>query len=264
MIKQLLLIFSIIFIIWMVILYFFQRNLLYFPAKEMPSREAFQAEDMQLVHIKTQDGLTLYSWYKAALPHKPTLLYFHGNAGHIGYRMSLVRQFLLAGFGVFLLEYRGYGGNEGQPSELGLYQDGEAALRFLQQQGIPPSRLVLYGESLGTGVVTHLATQFRVCAVVLQSPYTSMSKLARYHYPWVFIPPWDKFDSLARISKIKSPLLILHGTHDAIVPHQQALLLFQRANDPKELISLPGRGHNDLWDDGFSQKVVKFIETHCT
>ncbi|KTC76992.1 alpha/beta hydrolase [Legionella brunensis] len=263
MIKQLLFICIFVLLIAFLLIYFFQRNLLYFPAKEVPSRKIFQAEDLQVVKFTTTDGIHLNSWYKPALANRPTILYLHGNAGHIGYRMPLVRQFLAKGFGVLLLEYRGYGGNQGKPTEQGLYQDAEAALNFLQQQDVAIEQIVLYGESLGTGVAIYMAIEHPVCAVILQSPYTSMTQVAYYHYPWIFIPPWDKFDSLSRISQLKSPLLILHGESDAIVPYQQARELFANANEPKQLVSIPGKGHNDLWDSTFAEKVIDFIGTYC-
>ncbi|CEK12104.1 alpha/beta hydrolase [Legionella hackeliae] len=264
MIKQVFLISTVIFVIASLFMYFMQRNLMYFPAKEVPSRKFFHADDMQVVKIQTKDGIHLMSWYKPPIPGKPTILYLHGNAGHIGYRMPLVRQFLAAGLGVLLLEYRGYGGNPGHPSEQGLYRDGEAGFNFLQQQGVPAQQTILYGESLGTGVATYLSTQFSVCAVILQSPYTSMTNVARYHYPWVFIAPWDKYDSLSRISQVKSPLLILQGENDTIVPYEQAHILFENANQPKEFIHLPGRGHNDLWDNKFVKDLLDFIGAHCS
>ncbi|MDI9819516.1 MULTISPECIES: alpha/beta hydrolase [unclassified Legionella] len=229
----------------------------------MPSRQIFAAEDMEQIIIPTLDGLKLHSWYKPAAANKPTILYLHGNAGHIGYRMPLAREFITAGFGVLLLEYRGYGGNQGQPSEKGLYLDGRAAMQYLQQQGIVPSRTVLYGESLGTGVAIYLANLTPVCAVVLQSPYTSMASVARYHYPWVFIAPWDKFDSLSLIADIHSPLLLLHGINDRIIPYNQSVTLLARANEPKELIGFPHRGHNDLWSKDFADKILEFLNTHC-
>lgn len=264
MIKQMLVAGVFIFIVFALLVYLLQRHLIYFPAKEMPDRRLFGAEDMQQINLHTADDLILNSWYKPAAPNRPTLLYLHGNAGHIGYRMPLVRQFLSAGIGVLLLEYRGYGGNKGQPTEQGLYQDGRAAMRFLQQQGIAANHLILYGESIGTGVATQLAIEFPVCALVLQSPYTSMFALARHHYPWLFIPPWDKFDSLARIHTINRPLLVLHGMQDQIVPYAQARLLFENANEPKQFIDLIDKGHNDLWDAKFVIEVERFIQTYCS
>lgn len=252
-----------IFLVALLIIYYWQRNLIYFPAKEQPSRHTYQADDMQQITLRTTDGLDLNAWYKPATPGQPTLLYLHGNAGHIGYRMPLVRQFLAAGFGVLLLEYRGYGGNKGQPTEQGLYQDGRAAVQFLLNQGVNSKQLIFYGESLGTGVATQLATEFPACALILQSPYTSMTAVARYHYPWLFISPWDKYDSLARIQSIHFPLLVLHGKQDQIIPYEQGVELFELANQPKHMVSIGDKGHNDLWSPYFTQEVERFIRANC-
>ena len=176
--------------------------------------------------------------------------------------MYLAHKFLAAGFGVLLLEYRGYGGNPGKPTELGLYEDARAAMHFLQQQGIPDNNIVLYGESLGTGVATKLATEFPICALVLQSPYTSLSALARCHYG-LPIPLRDKFDSLSRIQKIHVPILMLHGKLDVVVPYSQGLTLFNFANQPKKWIEFPTKGHHDLWDTHFADEVSHFINSSC-
>ncbi|KTC78860.1 Alpha/beta hydrolase family protein [Legionella cherrii] len=262
MLKQLLLILF-IFILIFVLSFSLQRYFIYFPSSEQPDRNAFEAEDMQLIEIPVADGLTLNSWYKPSVDKKPTILYFHGNAGHIGYRMYLVRQFLSEGFGVLLLEYRGYGGNPGKPTESGLYQDGRAAMKFLQHQGIETENIVLYGESLGTGVATQMATEFPVCALVLQSPYTSFTALARFHYPWLFMPLRDKYDSLSRIQKIHTPVLMLHGKLDQIVPYEQGVVLFNHANQPKKWIEFSDKGHQDLWSPHFAHSVMHFINSYC-
>lgn len=251
-----------ILIILTLLMYFFQRKLIYFPAREMPRRQVFHAEDMQELWLKTSDGLNLLAWYKPAQANQPTLLFLHGNAGHIGNRMPLVRQFLSAGFGVLLLEYRGYGGNKGNPSEEGLYTDARAAMHFLLEQA-NSSRPVLYGESLGSGVAVKIASEFPVCALVLQSPYTSLSAVAHYHYPWIFVTPWDKFDSLARITAIKAPLLIVHGKQDQIIPFEQGLELYYQAHEPKTLVVPDMKDHNNLWDDNFVKTVIHFIQSHC-
>jgi uncharacterized protein len=263
LIKILITFFLILFAFFLLI-YVSQRQLIYFPVKERPSRQIFHAEDMQEISLHTADNLRLNAWYKPATSQQPTLLYLPGNAGHIGFRMPLARQFLAAGFGVLLLEYRGYGGNKGRPTEQGLYNDGRAAMQFLQQQGVHASHLALYGESLGSGVATKLATEFPICALVLQSPFTSLSAIARYHYPWIPIKPWDRFDSLARISSIKAPLLILHGKQDRIVPFSEGLALFHAANEPKRFVPFANKGHNNLWNNYFVNTIKKFIKTHCS
>ncbi|STX44706.1 Bem46 protein [Legionella donaldsonii] len=263
MLKHVIITILFVFLIALLIIYYWQRNLIYFPAREQPERHAYQADDMQQITLHTVDALSLNAWYKPAASGQPTLLFLHGNAGHIGHRMPFVRQFLASGFGVLLLEYRGYGGNHGQPTEQGLYQDGRAAVQFLLNQGVRNSQLIFYGESLGTGVATELATEFPICALILQSPYTSMSAVARFHYPWLLISPWDKYDSLARIQTIHAPLLILHGKQDRIIPYEQGLILFEQANQPKHLVSIADRGHNDLWSPYFTQEIKNFISTNC-
>ena len=263
MIKQILGAGFVILIISTVLIYLLQRHLIYFPAKEMPSRQVFHAEDMQQVTLQTSDDLFLHAWYKPANPGKPTLLYLPGNAGHIGFRMPLVRQFLDEGIGVLLVEYRGYGGNKGHPTEQGLYQDGRAALRFLQQQRIDAKNLVLFGESIGTGVAVFLATESPFCALILQSPYTSLAAVARFHYPWIFLKPWDKFDSSTHIKNVKIPLLILHGNQDEIVPYAQGIALFHQAREPKYIVTLANKGHNNLWNRHFFNEINRFISANC-
>lgn len=263
MIKQVLTVSLFVFLFITFTLYLLQRHLIYYPAKEMPSRQLFHAEDMQQLTLQTADGMSLYGWYKPAAPNQPTLLYLHGNAGHIGFRMPWVRPFLSAGFGVFLLEYRGFGGNKGKPTEQGLYSDGRSAIHYLQKQGIRPDHLAIYGESLGTGVATKLASEYPICALVLQSPFTSLPAVARYHFPWALIEPWDKYDSLGRISSINVPLLILHGKKDTLVPFVQGLTLFNQANEPKRLIALENKGHNEMWDLNYFNEIRDFIRSHC-
>lgn len=263
MIKQILMIVFFVFIGTHFVTYVFQRQLIYIPTKTIPNRQALQAEDMQVITLKTDDGLMLNSWYKPAESAKPTILFLHGNAGNISNRIPLARHFIAEGYGVLLLEYRGYGGNQGQPTEQGLYQDGRAAMQFLQQNQVDSEHVVLYGESLGTGVATQLATEYSVCALVLQSPYTSLSAIARYHYPWIFISPWDKFDSFTRIRNIHVPLLVLHGTHDKVIPYAEGLALFNQANEPKQWVKLPNKDHNNLWDADFVRDVTSFINTRC-
>lgn len=264
MLKHGLLFFIVIIAALFLLLYIFQRKLIYIPALQIPQLQDYQASDMTVVSLQTQDNLSLLSWYKPAASNQPTILLVHGNAGNIGYRMPLARQFLNAGFGVLLLEYRGYGGNKGTPTEQGLYEDGRAALQFLQQQGVESQHVVLYGESLGTGVATQLASEYPVCALILQSPFTSLPSVARYHYPWLFIKPWDQFNSLERIQQIHAPLLILHGKRDQIVPFAEGLQLFNQANEPKKMLAFADKNHNDLWSDPeFYREVIHFVQAHC-
>jgi fermentation-respiration switch protein FrsA (DUF1100 family) len=262
--KQVVLIGVIAFVINTLLMYLFQRHYMYYPSPDTPQLSHYQAEDMRAVALYTQDGLVLQSWYKPAKGTQPTIIYLHGNAGNIGTRMPFVRQFLNKGLGVLLLEYRGYGGNKGKPTEQGLYHDGRAGMRFLHQQGIKPEQIVIYGESLGSGVATLLAVEYKICALILQSPYTSFIDLARYHYPWVLMTPWDRFDSIKRIPMSVAPLLILHGQNDAIVPPSQGLALFEQARKPKKMLHFESIGHNNLQSvPNIADRIIVFIEQYC-
>lgn len=265
MIKQFMLISVLVAFLSIVLMYIFQRHLIYYPSKSRAHLNDYQVKDMHVINLHTKDGLVLTSWYRPAKENHPTLLYFHGNAGNIGGRMALGREFMDAGLGLLLLEYRGYGGNKGNPTEQGLYEDGRTAIRFLQQQGIKNEDIVLYGESLGSGVATKLGVEYPVCAVVLQSPYTSLTDMTRFYYPFMLLKPWDRFDSLQRIQSINAPILILHGTKDTVVPYSQGLTLFQHAHEPKKMLSFEQEGHNNIWNaPGFSEHIYKFVTEYCS
>lgn len=244
--------------------YVFQRHFIYFPYTERPNLENYQAKNFSVVSFMTQDKLPLTAWYLAAKINQPTILYFHGNAGHIGHRIELARQFANKGFGILLLEYRGYGGNKGSPDEQGFYQDARAGLQFLLRNKVKRKQIVLYGESLGSAVAVQLASETRVCAVILQSPLLSLRSLARYHYPWIFFSPIDKFDSLKKMKQFHTPLLILQGKKDAIVPYHQGMTLFKEAIAPKKMIQFENGEHNNLWEmKNFFAEVNAFIVANC-
>lgn len=231
------------------VLFLAQRHLLYHTHGTLPPPEAAGVA-MQVVPLATADGLTLASWYAPpAAADGPVVLHFHGNAGTIAHRTDKARHFMAAGLGVLLLEYRGFGGNPGSPSEDGLYADARAALQWLAGQGIGPERVVLYGESLGTGVAVHLAAETTPAAVILEAPYTSIPDVAALQYPFVPVQ-WlvlDRFDSLSKIGRVTAPLLLIHGEQDGLIPLALAKRLFNAANAPKQALLLPNAGHEGLF-----------------
>ncbi len=247
------------------VLFLLQRNMMYYPDTSVPSPAASGVAEMTPVTLATDDGLALLSWYGAAAGGRPSIVFFHGNAGNIGSRGFKARLFLDAGFGVLLVGYRGYGGNPGRPTEDGFYADGRAALDFLAGRGVKPEMTVLYGESLGTGVAVYLAQRQAaltpVAAVVLEAPYTSISEVAANHYP--FVPArWlvrGRFDSAARIAQIRAPVLIFHGERDSTIPIKFGRGLFEAAVEPKESRWFDMATHNDLYDFGAGQLVIDFI-----
>jgi uncharacterized protein len=243
-------------------LYLFQRQLLYLPDRARPELFGLEQLGVREVTLITEDGLPLLSWYVPARPGRPVIAYFHGNGGHIGYRAERLLRFVREGFGVLMPEYRGYGGNPGTPSETGFYADGRAALAFLDREGVAPDRLVLYGESLGSGVAVALAVEHEIAALILEAPFTSVAEVAQCHFP--FVPAarmvTDRFDSLSRIGRLKAPLLVLHGERDRVVPVRYGRKLFNAAPEPKEGWFAPEAGHEDLARYGSLDVVVAFIE----
>ena len=242
-------------------LYVFQRQLLYFPDLEHPELGDLAALGVREVSLRTVDELSLLSWYLPPSDGRPVIAYFHGNGGHIGYRTERLRWFARAGYGVLMAEYRGYGGNPGTPTESGLLADGIAALDFLGGAGITPNRLVIYGESLGSGVAVPLAVRREVAALILEAPFTSVAEVAQYHYS--FIPAStlvrDRFDSRVSIGHLKAPILVLHGERDRIVPLRFGRALFDAAPEPKELWVAREAGHEDLVRYGAFEAVLDFL-----
>jgi uncharacterized protein len=243
-------------------LYVFQRQLLYFPDQSRPQLGLLAQLGVREVQVATADGLSLLAWYLPAREGRPVILYFHGNGGNIGHRAAWVERFAREGYGVLMLEYRGYAGNPGKPTEAGFYQDALAAYDFLRHEGISAGRVVLYGESLGTGVAVYLVATQQIGALILESPYTSVAALAQYHYP--FIPAallvWDRFDALSRIGQVTAPILVLRGGRDAIVPARFSQALFDAAPEPKESWFAPDAGHEELAGFGAIDAVVAFIQ----
>ncbi len=246
----------------LVLMFTFQRSIIYFPDTATPSPGESGLPDIKPVTLKTADGLSLGAWYQPAEGEKPTVVIFHGNAGHFGDRAFKARPWLAGGYGVLLFSYRGYGGNPGSPSEQGLYRDGRAALDFLAGENVPPERTVLYGESLGSAVAVELAAGAAFAGVILESPFTSMLDVARVHYA-LFVPAkWlvrDKFDSLAKIDRLRSPLLVLHGERDRVVPQAHGQALLAAAPSPKRGRWFAGGGHNDLYELGAAAAVSEFL-----
>ena len=236
----------------------FQDSLLYFPDTSRPEPTRYGVPDMLPVELKAADGLTLNAWYK---PGVPTVVLLHGNGGHIGHRGFKVRPWLDAGIGVLLVEWRGYGGNPGKPSEAGFLADGRAALDFLAAQGVAPEQIVLYGESLGAGIAVMLAAERPVGRLILESPYTSVVDVGAAHY-W-FLPvrllARDAFDAAAVAGKVRAPVLVVHGEADFVIPPHFGRALFEILPEPKQARFISGAGHNDLDRFGLDRIVLAFL-----
>ena len=246
------------------VLFVFQRQLIYVPdARRADLATVGAAELMEAVSLTAADGLSTVSWYRAsANPERPVLVLFQGNAGNIGDRLHKVATFVREGWGGMLVGYRGYGGNAGKPTESGLYADARAALRFLQEAGVRPERLVLYGESLGSGVATEMALETRARALILEAPFTSIADMAQRRFPF-FPARWlvlDRFDTIGKIGRVGVPVLVLHGERDVVTPVDLGRRVYEAAKEPKRLRVFPEAGHVDVFDHGADRAVVEFVE----
>jgi fermentation-respiration switch protein FrsA (DUF1100 family) len=244
-------------------LWFMQDTMLYHRSDGAPMlNDPALLPKREIVCLTTEDGLNLRSWYfRASRADAPIVLFLHGNAGDIGNHLPFAKFLINAGYGVLALEYRGYGGNPGSPREAGLVADGRAAFAFLKAQGIPDFRIVLFGESLGTGVAVQLAAEHRVAALILRSPYTSIAEVAAIQLP--YIPArWlvrDPFNSLAKIGRNKAPLFIFHGFDDTLIPIALGHELFDAAPEPKTWLTVYNAGHNDVQTPQAEQAVLDFL-----
>jgi fermentation-respiration switch protein FrsA (DUF1100 family) len=212
--------------------------------------------------IASSDGLALTAWYAPAKAGHRTIVYFHGNAGTLGDRHERVLGYLQRGFGVLLVGYRGYGGNPGEPTEPGLYDDGRAHLDWLARQGLRDDDLALYGESLGAAIAVQLATERKAAALVLEAPFASILLSARVRYP-LFAFDWvvrDKFANIDKIGEIRMPLLVIHGGQDRVTPQRFGRMVYEHAPQPKFALWLPDAGHNDLLQFGMLEAVTTFLD----
>lgn len=243
-------------------LYVMQRSILFVPDTLRPDPADSRAPTMQRVEAETGDGLRLEGWWQPPVPGRPTIAYFHGNGGNIGGRDDKARRFIERGYGLLLAGYRGYGGNPGSPSEVGLTEDGRAWMDRLEQLGAAAPAVLLYGESLGSGVATALALERPVAGLVLEAPYTSIVDIAAARY-W-FVPVrqllHDRFDTRSRLPGVRVPLLIVHGTDDRVIPIAHADALFAVAPEPKRLVRIEGGGHSDLFEHGALDAVDSFVD----
>jgi fermentation-respiration switch protein FrsA (DUF1100 family) len=251
------------------LVWIFQRRLMYFPDARVLSPANVGIPRAEEVTFATGDGLQLAGWFVPAIEAtRSTILVFNGNAGNRSYRAPLAHALGACGFNVFLFDYRGFGGNPGSASEAGLAADARAARAYLAGRAdVDTSRLVYFGESLGTGVAVTLAVEQPPAALVLRSPLTSMADVGAYHYPVlpVRLLLRDRFASNEAIGHLRSPLLIIAGDRDEIVPLDHSRRLYEAAPGPKELLIIYGASHNDdsLLDGAeMIAGIVRFLRQH--
>ncbi|MFI7545242.1 alpha/beta hydrolase [Actinoplanes sp. NPDC049599] len=244
-----------------------QRRLIYFPDRTAPPPADRALAGARDVTLRTTDGLSLGAWLVTPPPGTPdrhrAVLVAHGNAGNRYGRAPLATALAAHGLTVLLVDYRGYGGNPGSPTEDGLARDVQAARAYLiDQAGFPAEQLIYYGESLGAAVVTALATRHPPAALVLRSPFTDLPAAGREHYP--FLPVRlllrDRFPVADLIAGVTVPTLVVYGTADTIVPAAQSLAVAERAGGPVRVVAVEGADHNDAVLLNGRQLITAIVE----
>jgi fermentation-respiration switch protein FrsA (DUF1100 family) len=243
-------------------LYFKQRQMMYLPPT-MAQSDLIALKDFQVKGIPSTDGITLRSYFKAPQKGKPIIIIFHGNASHAAWQVYKIKSLMVDGYGFLLASYRGYDGNEGKPSEAGLIADGKAIVSYICNN-FPDHPMILWGESLGTGVAVQVAaSDADVHAIILEAPYNSMLAVSEHHYPYI---PFmrlilkDQFHSDVFIQKVNRPILFLLAEKDKIVPVALGAKLFQAANEPKTKHVFSGVGHTGVFETNGAEIVQKFLE----
>jgi fermentation-respiration switch protein FrsA (DUF1100 family) len=227
-----------------------QRRLIYFPSRDQVPSAATLIPGGRDVILDTEDGKRLGAWYLPTAGQKrgPGVVVFNGNGGDRAGRAILAVGLSRLGLSVLLFDYRGYGGNPGTPSEKGLAADARAAQAWLATQPeVDPDRIVYFGESLGAAVAIGLSVQRPPAALVLRSPFTSLTDVAKAHYPRLPVGRLliDRYPSIDRIGSLSTPVMVIAGDRDDIVPESLSKKLYETAPDPKRYLLVPGTGHND-------------------
>ncbi len=212
-----------------------QRNLLYHPFENNYHKDQpdFFYEE---VFIPTPNGNKLKAWFhKKDLAEKKTLVFFHGNAGDLNnriYKLNLIKDFDI---NFLIVAYRGFSGNQGKPTEQGLYEDAQSALDWLKKQKITENNIIVYGESLGTGVSVEVSQNKNFAGIILESPFTSMVDAGKFYYFYlpVSLLLKDRYETLKKLKNIKIPILVMHGKKDKIVPFYMGKKIYEEAEEPK-------------------------------
>lgn len=242
--------------------YFGNRLFMYFPDPYRAAPSEMGLAGVEEIELATGDGETLIAWHAPAAPGRPTILYFHGNAGNVANRAPKMEIIRGGGNGVFLLNNRGYGGSTGSPTEKRNVADAIAAYGHLHGLGVKPEDIVLYGELLGSGQAVQLAAQKPARAVILEAPLTSTVDVARRTYFWLPLRLLltDQYRNEDNIRQVTAPVLVLHGEQDAVIPVAMGKRVFEAANEPKRLELFPRGAHSDLFDHGAWERVEAFLQ----
>ena len=242
-------------------IYLFQRNLLYHPLDNGYQDDKINF-DYKEIFIQNKEGIKLKAWlHEKDLINKKTIIFFHGNAGNLRNRNYKLNELSKFDVNFLIVAYRGFSGNQGKPSEQGLYEDARSTLNWLKIKGVKEKNLILYGESLGTAVAIEIAQNKDLAGIILESPFTSMIELAQKYYPILPVKFLlkDKYETIKKLPNINSPLLVLHGKLDSIVPFSMGEKLYKKAKEPKFKYFIGNDNHMMRYDQKLLNEIKKFI-----
>ena len=248
----------IIYSLVLIYIYIFQRNLLYHPKENnyLDNQIDFEYKE---IFIPVNENIKLKSWIiEKDFKKNKTLIFFHGNAGNLNNRIYKINELYNLDINILLVSWRGFSGNKGKPTEKGLYEDAKSTILWVKKQGVNLEDIILYGESLGTGVATQMAFDFNVAGLILESPYTSMVDAAKLYYPYLPVSFLlkDRYETSKKIDKINIPILIMHGKQDDLVPIEMSYSLFNKIKG-KKYSYFPE--NDDLMMD-YNNELIKNIE----
>ncbi|MGE5326631.1 MAG: alpha/beta hydrolase [Deltaproteobacteria bacterium] len=254
-------------VLFVVLVRTFENRLIFFPPRypegfAHPENFGIHPEEIWLT---ASDGIKLNAYFLAAPGSPKALLWFHGNAENIGMGLDHLKVLSRLGVNVMELDYRGYGKSEGSPNEAGVYRDADAAYQYLvETRKLAPKDVYLYGHSLGGAVAVDLASRRECGGLIVESSFTSVPDMARHVYevPLARYLPRSRFDSRAKIARVRAPVLIIHGTQDAIVPFEMGRQLFEAAHEPKSFMPIEGAGHDDPYivgGEAYFKRMSAFI-----
>ena len=247
-----------------IFIYFYQRNLLYHPSENNYQNDKIEF-NYDEIFIKVDEEIQLKSWLiRKDFKKFKTLVIFHGNAGHLSNRIYKLNELYKLDINILLVSWRGFSGNKGSPTEDNLYTDAQAAIKWLNEEGIGNNQIILYGESLGSGVAVEVGRKNNFNSIILESPFTSIENSAKIYYPYlpVRLILKDRYDSISKIKMINTPILIMHGKKDDVVPFSMGKELFEKANSPKQSYFTPDDDHMMEFNSSLLQKIKDFIEKY--
>ena len=247
-----------------IFIYFYQRNLLYHPLENNYQNDKIQF-NYDEIFINVDEKIQLKSWIiKKDFKKFKTLVIFHGNAGHLSNRIYKLNELYKLDINILLISWRGFSGNKGSPTENNLYKDAKAAIKWLNEEGVSNNQIILYGESLGSGVAVEVGKENNFNSIILESPFTSIENSAKIYYPYlpVRLILKDRYDSISKIKMINIPILIMHGEKDDVVPFSMGKELFEKANSPKQSYFTPDDDHMMEFNSSLLKNIKDFIEKY--